>query len=44
LPECLKQAAACGAIVCMEIGVFDVLPNVEQLDFFLDAQETGRIQ
>jgi ribokinase len=43
LPECLRQAAACGAIVCMDIGVFDVLPNVEQLDFFLASQETGRI-
>jgi ribokinase len=44
LLECLRQAAACGAIVCMEVGVFDVLPNVEQLDFFLVAQETGQIQ
>jgi ribokinase len=44
LPECLTQAAACGAVVCMEVGVFDVLPNVEQLDFFLAAQETGRVQ
>jgi ribokinase len=44
LPECLRQAAACGAILCMEIGVFDVLPNVEQLDIFLAAQEAGRIQ
>ncbi|WP_201862733.1 ribokinase [Microvirga soli] len=44
LPECLRQAAACGAILCMEVGVFDVLPNAEQLHFFLAAQETGRIQ
>ncbi|MFC1458052.1 ribokinase [Microvirga arabica] len=40
LPECLRQAAACGAIVCMEVGVFDVLPNAQQLDVFLVAQET----
>ncbi len=44
LPECLRQAAACGAIVCMEVGVFDILPNVEQLDSFLAAQETRLIQ
>jgi ribokinase len=44
LPESLRQAAACGAIVCMEVGVFDVLPNTEQLDFFLVAQETRQIQ
>jgi ribokinase len=44
LPDCLRQAAACGALVCMEVGVFDALPNVEQLDFFLAAQETGQIQ
>ena len=44
LPECLRQATACGAILCMEIGVFDVLPNFEQLDLFLAAQETKRIQ
>ena len=40
LPECLRQAAACGAIVCIEVGVFDVLPNTEQMDVFLAAQET----
>ncbi len=44
LPECLRQAAACGAILCMEIGVFDVLPNAEQMDFFLVAQEARQIQ
>ena len=40
LPDCLRQAAACGAIVCLEVGVFDVLPNGEQLRLFLAAQET----
>jgi ribokinase len=40
LPECLRRAAACGAIVCMGIGVFDVLPNVERLDLFLADQST----
>jgi ribokinase len=37
LSECLQRAAACGAIVCMGVGVFDILPSSEELDFFLEA-------
>ncbi|MGF9764380.1 ribokinase [Microvirga sp. 0TCS3.31] len=40
LSECLKQAAACGAMVCTQIGVFDVLPSSAELDFFLADQNT----
>jgi ribokinase len=44
LPDCLRQAAACGAVVCLAVGVFDALPNVEELDFFLTAQKNRQIQ
>ena len=44
LSECLQQAAACGAIVCMEVGVFDALPGVEELNFFLQAQKVTENQ
>jgi ribokinase len=33
--ESLKRAAACGAIVCKRVGVFDALPNHAELDAFL---------
>ncbi len=40
LPECLRQAAACGALVCAQIGVFDALPSSVDLDLFVAAQNT----
>jgi ribokinase len=39
LTECLRQASACGAMVCMEVGVFDGLPSINELNCFLKAQE-----
>ena len=41
--ESLRAAAACGAIVCTRLGVFDALPTRTELDAFLaacDGQES----
>ncbi len=41
LNESLIRAAACGAIVCQRIGVFDALPTARELDEFLQAQHAS---
>ncbi|OYD83792.1 ribokinase [Azospirillum brasilense] len=35
LPECLKRAAACGALVARRLGVFRALPTADELERFL---------
>jgi ribokinase len=37
LKESLERAAACGAIVCQRVGVFDALPTANELELFLYA-------
>jgi ribokinase len=39
--ESLKRAAACGAIVCKRVGVFDALPSHAELDAFLKEANRG---
>jgi ribokinase len=39
--ESLKRAAACGAIVCKRVGVFDALPTQAELDAFLKEADHG---
>jgi ribokinase len=41
LGESLVQAAACGAIVCQRIGVFDALPTTRELDQFLRTKNAS---
>jgi len=41
LEESLRRAAACGAIVCQRMGVFDALPTASELDTFLRGESTS---
>jgi ribokinase len=40
LPECLRRAAACGALVCAQVGVFTALPSTVELNSFMAAQNS----
>jgi sugar/nucleoside kinase (ribokinase family) len=40
LSDSLERAAACGAILCERIGVFDALPTVTELDLFVRTHGT----
>jgi ribokinase len=39
--ESLERAAACGAMVCKKVGVFNALPNHAELDAFLKVANCG---
>jgi ribokinase len=44
LAQVLERAAACGAMTCRKLGVFDALPTAHDLHLFLAEQRNGRMR